>query len=200
MVRAERGYTLVVCAVAVTLLSIAVAAALPLWSTQIQREKEEELVFRGLQYAEAVRVFQRRVGRPPTTLQELHEVHPRSIRQLTPRPGGQPPVKPVEPVDPEGREPAEGVAAPRGPIIGVRSRSNEEGLRLFFGRERYSEWQFTVDLLATHPPAARTGRHAGGAARRLDRAAVPRRLDASSVREASRPADLAAARDTAEAG
>ena len=79
---AEAGYNIVVLAVAVTVLNILVAKALPLWSTQIQREKEEELIFRGLQYAEAIRVFQIRNQRLPTKLEELVEIKPRAIRQL----------------------------------------------------------------------------------------------------------------------
>jgi len=63
-------------------MHIALAVALPKWSTAIQREKEEEAIFRGLQYAEAIRVFKARFGRYPTQLQELVELEPRSIRQL----------------------------------------------------------------------------------------------------------------------
>ena len=59
-----------------------VTAVLPLWSTQIKREKEDELIFRGLQYAEGIRIFQQRFGRLPLRLQELIEVEPRCIRQL----------------------------------------------------------------------------------------------------------------------
>ena len=55
---------------------------LELRTTQIRREKEEELIFRGLQYAEAIRIFQIRFQRLPTTLKELRDVTPRSIRQL----------------------------------------------------------------------------------------------------------------------
>jgi len=51
----------------------------------IRREKEEELVFRGLQYAEAIRVFQNRFQRPPIRLQELIEVEPRSMAGVSPR-------------------------------------------------------------------------------------------------------------------
>ncbi|HEX2251775.1 MAG TPA: hypothetical protein VHQ65_00740, partial [Thermoanaerobaculia bacterium] len=51
----------------------------PAWSKMAQREKEEELIFRGLQYAEAIRVFQRKFGRYPTRLEELIEVEPRKI-------------------------------------------------------------------------------------------------------------------------
>ncbi|MEM7351331.1 MAG: hypothetical protein AAF657_11025, partial [Acidobacteriota bacterium] len=54
--RQSAGYNLVVLAVAVTVLNIVAAKALPMWSTMIQRAKEEELIFRGLQYAEAIRV------------------------------------------------------------------------------------------------------------------------------------------------
>lgn len=83
---AAEGYSLVVLVVLITVLSVAVATALPLWTQAIQRDKEEELIFRGMQYAEAIRVFQRRVGRAPINLDELLKVEPRSIRQLYPNP------------------------------------------------------------------------------------------------------------------
>lgn len=78
----EEGYTLVALAIAVAILAILVGAALPMWSTLAQRQKEEELIFRGWQYAEAIRVFQQRHGRLPIRLAELVEVKPRSIRRL----------------------------------------------------------------------------------------------------------------------
>lgn len=78
----QAGYTLAALAVAVTVMSILTAVALPVWSKAIQREKEEELIARGLQYAEAIRVFRTRFGRAPVRLQELIEVKPRSIRRL----------------------------------------------------------------------------------------------------------------------
>ena len=78
----KRAYNLVVLTISVTLLNIWVASVLPLWSHQIQRDKEAELIFRGLQYAEAIRLFQLRNNRLPTKLEELIEVEPRSIRQL----------------------------------------------------------------------------------------------------------------------
>lgn len=79
---AQRGYSFVALVVALVVMNIAVAAVMPLWSKVVQRGKEEELIFRGLQYAEAIRVFQARFSRPPTSLEELLEVEPRSIRQL----------------------------------------------------------------------------------------------------------------------
>ena len=80
--KASAGYNLVVLAVAITVLNILVAKALPLWSHLIQREKEAELIFRGLQYAEAIRLFEGRAQRLPTRLEELIKVKPRCIRQL----------------------------------------------------------------------------------------------------------------------
>ena len=174
------GYTLIVCVIAITLLSIAVATALPLWSGQIKRDKEAELVFRGLQYAEAIRVFQRRYGRPPARLEELMEVRPRSIRQLwkdpmtedgkwvvlvtNPQgqqgnnPNGAPPNPGEDPNETEGGDPNQPnpqARQPTGPIIGVRSRSTEaKSMRTFFGVEGYAGWRFTVDLLAVRPPGA----------------------------------------------
>ncbi len=94
--RSEDGFNLVVLAVMFMVMNIVLAKALPLWSTQIQREKETDLIFRGLQYAEAIRVFQTRFNRAPVRLQELIEVEPRCIRQLwnnplSPEAVGQPP-------------------------------------------------------------------------------------------------------------
>lgn len=78
----ERGYNLVALAVLVTILGVLTAAAMPIWSHTVKREKEAELIFRGLQYAEAIRVFQVRFGRFPVRLEELIELKPRCLRQL----------------------------------------------------------------------------------------------------------------------
>jgi type II secretory pathway pseudopilin PulG len=78
----EGGYNMVMLIVAITVLNIMVAAMLPLMSTQIQREKEEELVFRGFQYAEAIRIYFARYQQYPVKLEQLLEAKPRSIRQL----------------------------------------------------------------------------------------------------------------------
>lgn len=78
----EAGYNLVILMVTMTLLNIALAIALPKWSYVIRREREEELISRGFQYAEAIRVFQNRFQRLPVRLEELAEVEPRSIRKL----------------------------------------------------------------------------------------------------------------------
>jgi type II secretory pathway pseudopilin PulG len=79
---AEAGYNMVMLIMAITVVSIMVAAVLPLMSTEIRREKEEELIFRGFQYAEGIRAFHLKFGRYPNKLEELLEVQPRHLRQL----------------------------------------------------------------------------------------------------------------------
>lgn len=65
----------------VAVLAIGLLVAFPVWETQLRREKEEELIFRGNQYVEAVRRFQlKNPGRFPATLEELEEE--RFIRKL----------------------------------------------------------------------------------------------------------------------
>ena len=44
------GYTLIILLFALTVLTLGLMVAFPVWQTQIQREKEEELIFRGNQY------------------------------------------------------------------------------------------------------------------------------------------------------
>ncbi|HQQ79610.1 MAG TPA: PEP-CTERM sorting domain-containing protein [Thermoanaerobaculia bacterium] len=65
-----------------TIMAILIAAVLPLASTEAQRDKEDELIFRGFQYAEGIRTFRRRYGRYPNTLKEMFEVRPRTLRKL----------------------------------------------------------------------------------------------------------------------
>jgi type II secretory pathway pseudopilin PulG len=68
--------------VGITVMMVAIAAVLPLASTEAQRDKEEELIFRGRQYAEGIRTFRRRYGRYPNSLKEMLEIRPRTIRKL----------------------------------------------------------------------------------------------------------------------
>ena len=172
--RSESGYTLVALAIAVSILSILLAASLPVWKQVMQREKEEELIFRGWQYAEAIRVFQQRQGRLPTRLDELIKVKPRSIRQLWKDPmtesgewglvfQGQTGPQQGKDLGPssglggsnedqngrtrDGRGP-NGQRQTVGPIVGVRSLSTDESIKVLFGEEEYDRWQFTLQALA----------------------------------------------------
>ncbi len=54
--------------VAMSVMAIMMTAVMPVWRHQAQREKEDELVFRGLQYVHAIGLFQRKFANayPPT--------------------------------------------------------------------------------------------------------------------------------------
>jgi len=70
----SKGYTLLVLLFAVSVITIGLLIAVPVWQTQIQREKEEELIFRGKQYVEAIRLYQtKKPGQYAASLEELIE-------------------------------------------------------------------------------------------------------------------------------
>ncbi|HVT57343.1 MAG TPA: hypothetical protein VHR45_03000 [Thermoanaerobaculia bacterium] len=173
----EAGYNLVVLVMAIAVLNVMLAASLPLWSDLIKHDKEEELISRGWQYAEAIRVFQNRFQRLPISLKELIEVKPRCIRQLWKDPmtedgrwaliflnQGSPIRVPGQPqvpgAPPPGKGSGGGSGGPGGeggsgtgevpavgPIVGVRSRSDKSSSLIFFGHEHYDEWEFRADIL-----------------------------------------------------
>ncbi len=74
MMNKADGYTILILMFLVFVMSIGLMIAVPVWQTQIQREKEEELIFRGKQYVEAIRLFQRKKpGAFPREFKELME-------------------------------------------------------------------------------------------------------------------------------
>jgi len=58
--RGERGYAMAALLVTLAAMSVVLGMAMPVWRTVVQREKEEELVFRGRQYARAIQLYQRK--------------------------------------------------------------------------------------------------------------------------------------------
>ena len=67
----NRGYAFLVLMMIVTILLISLTAALPSIYTAGQREKEEELIFRGNEYARAILFFHRQFGRFPSSVDEI---------------------------------------------------------------------------------------------------------------------------------
>jgi len=75
------GYALLILLFAITIMSFGLTMALPVWETQMQREREAELVFRGKQYVEAIRIYQlKKPGAFPKKLEEL--VEEKCLRRL----------------------------------------------------------------------------------------------------------------------
>jgi len=81
------GYALLVVMAMAVLLLVSLTAALPSVYQEAQREREEELIFRGMQYARAIALFHRQFQRFPTNVKELLQTNGmRFLRQAYPDP------------------------------------------------------------------------------------------------------------------
>ena len=67
----ERGYILLVLLLFVALLSIGSLAVIRNLEFQIKRDREEEMVHRGVQYSRAIKRYYKKFGRYPTRVEEL---------------------------------------------------------------------------------------------------------------------------------
>jgi type II secretory pathway pseudopilin PulG len=79
----ERGYILLTLLFFLTLMIIAMAAAVPYAKVAIKRDKEEELIHRGRQYARAIGRYYKRFGRYPASIDQLENTN--NIRFLRKR-------------------------------------------------------------------------------------------------------------------
>jgi len=167
----ESGYTMVAIVIAMTVMAILLMGVAPSIATIMKREREQELLFRGKQYARAIALFQKRYGRFPTELKELYENRPRTIRHLFKEPfcncmdwhviyQNSPDANPNAPVGGSGLPGSPGQPAPLpsptpgvfgasqtksvGPIIGVRSNLHEEALSEWRGQKYYDQWRFIM--------------------------------------------------------
>lgn len=147
----ENGFLLITAAVAVLLLTIFMMISLPVWETELQRELEEELIFRGRQYVRAIELYL--IKHPnlyPKNLEVLHVE--KCLRKLYKDPMtengtwdlvyqamGQGQKKLI--VVPEELA---GDFEGRGTLVGVCSTSPEAGFREYRGKKKYNEWAFYV--------------------------------------------------------
>ena len=164
----ERGYSLVALMAAVAIMLVLLAAATPSWRYLAKNDREEELLFRGGEIADAIQRYQRRNGNAlPASLEVL--VKGRFLRRAY-----------KDPISKDGKwrfiRPGDTVAlaggalpgAPQGAFgttttttttttrpsafaqptqmmggfQGVASTSTETSLRMMNGRTKYSEWLF----------------------------------------------------------
>jgi len=186
----ERGFSMAGLMAGLAIMLILLTMAVPSWRYVMKDMREEELLFRGMQIADAVGRYQQKNGNaPPPSMEVLvkgkylrknykepfakdgkwrfiRPGEPLGVPTIPGAVGNQPPganrppgnqpfgSNPNQPGAP-GSSPApspsvspEPTAAlgpsgePLGGFIGVMSKSKEKSLRLFNGRDRYSEWQF----------------------------------------------------------
>jgi hypothetical protein len=160
---AAPGYVLIMLTFAVFLLAIGLLVALPVLQTEVQREKEEELIFRGRQYAEAVRIYaQKNPGKLPASLKEL--LDKKCIRRLYRDPfgpDGQWNVVLAMGRVPAGKESAQAVlVAPeralpaiKNPmVLGVVSTSTARSVKIWNDQESHDKWLFYFGQDPKKPP------------------------------------------------
>ena len=71
----SRGYVLITLMLFFSLLAIAALAVLPDIANQVKRDREEELIHRGLGYSRGIRSFYKKFGRYPTRIEELENTN-----------------------------------------------------------------------------------------------------------------------------
>src|ERR1700730_10677783 len=79
----ERVYILLMLMLFVALLAIAAGALAPSIAFRVRRDREEEMIHRGVQYSRALRRFVKKTGSYPTRLDDLE--NPKNIRFLRER-------------------------------------------------------------------------------------------------------------------
>jgi len=166
--RSDRGYAMAALLVAMSVMAVLMGALLPVWTHLAIREKEEELIFRGNQYARAIGLFQRKFATAaPTTIDVL--VEQRFLRKKYKDPITNDDFQPIyanqamqpmgAPGGPgqQGQQGAGAGSQPRpliqpgfgatgataaGGVIGVTSKSRDASIKIYNGRQRYNEWAF----------------------------------------------------------
>lgn len=149
----ERGVTLLTVLVMVVILGLTLGLAGSSWRSLMQREREEELLWRGDQYRRAIGSYyginHGGVQRYPATLQDLLR-DPRSLQTVRH-------LRRLYP-DPMTGKDWVVVKDPTGGIKGVRSASVDEPFKKdgfsedyegFKDRTKYSEWEFSYQLEQT---------------------------------------------------
>jgi type II secretory pathway pseudopilin PulG len=216
---ANAGYAMAALIVAMGVMAVMMTVAMPVWKHTTQREKEEELVFRGMQYVHAIGLYQRKFAnayppnvdllveqkflrkkfKDPITKDDFVVLPPGQALPGAPaagaaqRGGAQPsagrggPSTSTAPGNQQTTAPqptaaqptSRGGLAPIGSqpggigggtsagVAGVTSKSKDQSIRLYNGRNHYNEWAFvyTPQLQAgqgsTTPPGVLGGGQRG---------------------------------------
>lgn len=158
----ERGFIMVALLVGMAVTAVWMSALLPTWRQQAQRQREDDLIFRGEQYARAIALFSvKNNGALPTSIDDL--VQQRYLRRKWKDPitgkdfmvlgsgalsspgagtgtsagtgrGGQQGGTP---------SPQQGSGLMAAGITGVYSESTDTSIRIYNNAQQYNQWVFT---------------------------------------------------------
>ncbi len=201
----EGGYAMAALLVGMAIMAVVMSAAMPVWSTMAKRVKEDELVFRGEQYAHAIALYQRKYANalPPSIDVLVNErflrkkyLDPMTGQAFQPLTGAVGQASPGAGAGGRGASgigggtsasggtgfqlPTQGIGrgttgigagtasqtgspfGGAGGIMGVASKSKEKSLRLYNGRDVYSEWSFVAVQRQVQAGAGGEGQAAPG--------------------------------------
>lgn len=123
-----------------TVMGIFLMKAVPSVIVEVQRSAEDELIFRGEAIARGIRLYQMRTGGYPTNLEDLMKLRPSVLRKLYKDPmtqEGEWDLVTAVPVGASGDK--TGL-----PIVGVRSRSQKDSIKMYRGKTLHSDWVFSA--------------------------------------------------------
>ena len=186
----QNGYAMAALLVGMAVMAIMLSVAMPTWNQLIRREKEEELVFRGNQYARAINFYQRKFANASPAnfdiLVEQHMLRKKYKDPMSPDKDGAFQPLYINNSAQSGRLGSAGQAGsgatgqqgaagqpgsvgtalgttPTGGIMGVTSKNKGESLRAYNGKTHYNEWQFiALQTSIQGGSGAQGGRAAGG--------------------------------------
>jgi type II secretory pathway pseudopilin PulG len=160
---AEAGYSMVALLAAVAVMLVLMTAAVPYWRYVVQNDREEELLFRGGEIADAIARYQKKNGNAlPVSLDVLvkGKFLRRAYKDPMTKSGQWRFLRPGQAIGPLPGVPQPGGTGATttttttrpsafsqpgmtlGAIQGVASTSTEKSLRVFNGRTHYNEWLF----------------------------------------------------------
>src|SRR5579864_9564556 len=73
--RRESGWVMLTLLLAMALLIIFAAAIVPTLTFDMKRDREEEMIHRGVQYSRAIRAYYKKFGRYPTKIEDLESTN-----------------------------------------------------------------------------------------------------------------------------
>ncbi|HXT71787.1 MAG TPA: type II secretion system protein [Vicinamibacterales bacterium] len=164
--RREAGFAMVALLVGMAIAAIWMTAALPAWRQQAQRQREDDLIFRGEQYARAIYLYQQKNrGAYPPSIDVLVSGHylrkkwkdPITNADFVPlgngvslpgtnQPAGSaPPAGSSQGPGRSGQQGNQGAAQTPG-ITGVRSSSTGTSIKIYQQQQQYNLWPFDARL------------------------------------------------------
>jgi type II secretory pathway pseudopilin PulG len=138
--RASRGFILVMLLAFIAGLGIFLTVAMPNVVTEVQRDQEAELIFRGEAIASAIKQYKAKTGGYPLNLEDLTKVRPRIVRKLYQDPmthDGEWDL--ITAVQPGASGDKTGL-----PIVGVKSHSQKDSFAVYHGKTLISDWTFSA--------------------------------------------------------